>query len=207
MNLLVIVATLAAATSAESAPRLTSRLTAEQAERLAEKLAERKPYAESDEAHSEAGRRTMGMFFAAAEYEKLKGNPVYGYWNAAGFKWTGSRIAWDGVVSVGKSCKGITRRAWDAAFAYVAEKHGLVVDRGAPMRMRGACVGAITETSPERPVLGVVMEMRIDSPTGSFRWRYTRGNPTIEGAVGASIELPILLAPKVNQAGWPSDER
>jgi type IV secretory pathway VirB10-like protein len=28
----------------------------------------------------------------------------------------------------------------------------------------------------------------------------------IEGAVGASIELPILLAPKVNRAGWPVDE-
>ncbi len=29
--------------------------------------------------------------------------------------------------------------------------------------------------------------------------------PTIEGAVGASIELPLLLAPKVNQEGWPQD--
>jgi hypothetical protein len=207
VNALAVLTLLAAATSAGSTPRLSSLLTPDQAERLVEKLAERKPYSESDEAHSEAGKQTMGMFFTGAEYQKLRGNPVYGYWTAAGFKWTGSRIAWGGVASVGKSCKGITKRAWDAAFAYVAEKHGLVVDRSAPMRMRGACVGAITETSAERPVLGVVMEMRIDSPTGSFRWRYTRGNPTLEGAVGASIELPVLLAPKVNQAGWPSDER
>jgi len=186
--------------------RLAALLTPEQEERLAEKLAERRVYADSSEAHSEAGLRTMGLFFTDADYRTLKGNPVYGYWNARGFKWTGNRIAWDGVVPVGRSCKANTAPAWDAAFAYVAKKHGLVVDAKAPMRMRGACVGAVTETSPQRPVLGVVMEIRLDSPTGAFRWRYTRGNPTLEGAVGASIELPILLGPKVNQPGWPRDE-
>jgi len=199
---------LVAATSPPAEMRshgLPAWLTPEQAEKLLEKLAERRPYAESDEAGSVAGRRTMGMFFKAGDYRQLRGNPVYGYWNARGFKWTGNRIAWDGVVPKGKSCKGISKPAWDAAFAYVAEEHGLVVDPAAPMRMRGACVGAVTATSPTRPVLGVVMEVRLDSPTGSFRWRYTRGNPSLEGAVGASIELPILLAPKVNQPGWPQD--
>jgi hypothetical protein len=207
MNALVVVALLASLTPTQgrTGPR-SSWLTPEQAERLGEKLAERKPYSESDEARSEAGKRTMGMFFGAADYPQLKGNPVYGYWNASGFKWTGNRIAWDGVISPGKGCKGITRRAWDAAFAYVAAKHGLVIDKSAPMRMRGACVNAVTETSQERPVLGVVMEVRLASPTGAFRWRYSRGNPTLEGAVGASIELPILLGPKVNQPGWPKDE-
>ena len=33
-------------------------------------------------------------------------------------------------------------------------------------------------------------------------WRMG-GNPTIEGAVGASIELPILMGQKINQEGWP----
>jgi hypothetical protein len=197
---------LAAMPAAGHRDAVKSWLTPELAERLAEKLAERKPYADSDEAHSEAGRRTMGLFFTGTEYRSLKGNPVYGYWNARGFRWTGNRIAWDGVASVGRTCKAITAPAWDAAFAYVARKHGLAVDAKAPMRMRGACVGAVTETSPQHPVLGVVMEIRLDSPTGSFRWRYTRGNPTLDGAVGASIELPILLGPKVNQPGWPSDE-
>ncbi len=196
----------AASTAAPAVPR-APWLTPEQAERLAQKLAERQPYAESDEARSPAGRATMGLFFTGADYQKLRGNPVYGYWNSSGFRWTGNRIAWDGVVPVGKSCKEITKRAWDAAFAYVAKKHGLLVDRMAPMRMRGACVGAVTEITSERPILGVVMEVRLDSPTGAFKWRYSRGNPTLEGAVGASVELPILLGPKVNQPGWPSDER
>ena len=208
MSVAALVALLAASASAEApAARMTSWLTPEQAEKLAEKLAERKPYASSAEAHSPAGRATMGLFFSVSDYAKLSGNPVYGYWNAGGFRWIGNRIAWDGVVPAGKSCMEITRKAWDAAFAYVAKKHGLLVDRAAPMRMRGACVGAVTETSPTRPVLGVVMEVRLDSPTGAFKWRYTRGNPTLEGAVGASVELPILLGPKVNQPGWPSDER
>jgi hypothetical protein len=208
MTVLALVALLVATPPLDvrTGPR-SSMLTPEQAERLAEKLAERKPYAGSAEARSEEGKRSMGMFFVAADYQKLKGNPVFGYWSAGGFKWSGNHIAWDGVASLAKSCRGITKRAWDAAFAYVAEKHGLVVDRSAPMRMRGACVDAVTETTMERPVLGVVMEMRLDSPTGAFRWRYSRGNPTIEGAVGASIELPILLAPKVNQPGWPRDEQ
>ncbi len=207
MTALALVALLAAAPAAGQGRRLPAWLTPEQAERLAEKLAERKPYSDSDEARSEAGRRTMGMFFSDADYRSLRGNPVYGYWNAHGFVWTGNRIAWDGIEPKGRTCKGITSAAWDAAFVYVARKHGLVVDPKAPMRMRGACVGAVTERTAERPVLGVVMEVRLDSPTGSFRWRYTRGNSTLEGAVGASIELPILLAPKVNQPGWPKDDR
>jgi len=71
--------------------------------------------------------------------------------------------------------------------------------------MRGACVWAVVEASVKEPVRGVVMEMRLDSPTGSFRWRYSRGNPTIEGAVGASIEFPILMGQKINQEGWPQN--
>jgi hypothetical protein len=208
MSAAAFVALLAATASTEApAVHRASWLTPEQAEKLAQKLAERQSYAESDEARSPVGRATMGLFFRGADYQRLMGNPVYGYWNARGFSWTGNRIAWDGVVPAGKSCREITKRAWDAAFTYVAKKHGLVVDRAAPMRMRGACVGAVTEITSERPVLGVVMEVRLDSPTGAFKWRYTRGNPTLEGAVGASVELPILLGPKVNQPGWPSDER
>lgn len=206
MNAMALVMLLAGVPAPGHGNRLAALLTPEQAERLAVKLAERNVYADSAEAHSEAGRRTMGLFFTGAEYRVLKGNPVYGYWNARGFRWTGNRIAWDGVVPSGRSCQSITTAAWNAAFAYVAKKHGLVVDAKAPMRMRGACVGAVTETSPQHPVLGVVMEMHLDSPTGSFRWRYTRGNPTLDGAVGASIELPILLGPKVNQPGWPIDD-
>jgi hypothetical protein len=202
---LLLVAMVMLEGASQTAPLAKDWLSREQAEKLAVKLAERKPFAASAEAASAEGRKTMGLFFTDREYRVLRGNPVFGYWHAAGFRWVGSRIAWDGVESKGKSCRGITSKAWDVAFRHVARKHGLTLDEKAPLRMRGACVRAVIDSSPEEPVRGVVMEIRMDSPTGAFRWRYSRGNPTIEGAVGASMELPLLLAPKVNQPGWPKD--
>jgi hypothetical protein len=184
---------------------LKALLTPEQAEGLAMKLTERRPFLDSREAKSSQGRQTMGLFFGDDDYRILKGTPVFGYWDASTFKWSGGRIAWQGIASAGKTCKGISSKAWNLAFAYVAKKYGLVVDRAAPLRMRGACVWAVTEASPREPVRGVVMEMRLDSPTGAFRWRYSRGNPTIEGAVGAAVELPILLGKKLGQGGSPDD--
>lgn len=201
MWLLTVVLAATAAGQAPSAPWLT----AEQAEKLAVKLAERRPYLESVEARSAEGRQTMGLFFGEADYRRLRGNPVFGYWYAGSFKWNTDRIAWDGVVSKGASCAPITVRAWNLAFEYAARKRGLTIDPGSPYRMRGACVHAVVTASPSEPVTGVVMEIRLDSPTGHFLWRYSRANPSIEGAVGASIELPLLLAPKVNQEGWPHD--
>ena len=152
-----------------------------------------------------AGRRTMGMFFKAGDYRQLRGNPVYGYWNARGFKWTGNRIAWEGVVPKGKSCKGISKPAWDAAFAYVAEEHGLVVESGGThAHARRLCrrgsrdlgdktgAGSGDGDAPRQPhrLVSLALHPRQSHPRG-------RG--------GGSIELPILLAPKVNQPGWPQD--
>lgn len=190
---------LAAGTPGSGVESLRTALTPEQAERIVMKLVERRPFAESQEAKSPEGRLTMGLFFRDADYRALKGNPVFGYWDADGFKWTGNRIAWQGFTSAGSTCKGIAPKAWDLALGYVAKKHGLVVDQSAPLRMRGACVWAVIDVSPKEPVRGVVIEMSLDSPTGIFRWRYSRGNPTIEGAIGASVELPILVAKKMNQ--------
>jgi hypothetical protein len=183
------------------AASLKALLSPEQAKELAMKLAERRPFLDSVEANSRQGRQTMGFFFKDDDYRVLNGNPVFGYWDAGGFRWTGNRISWQGIVSVGKACKAIPPRAWDLAFGYVAEKHGLIIERAAPLRLQGACVWAVTEPSPKDPVPGVVMEMRLDSPSGTFRWRYSRANPTIEGAIGAAVELPILIGKKINQEG------
>ncbi|MGD0839364.1 MAG: hypothetical protein ABSB49_22240 [Polyangia bacterium] len=182
-----------AAGLATPAPKAGSWLTPAQARSLLARLLERQPFLASEDVRSARGRRTLGLFFGPEEYARLRGNPILGYWDVGGFKWTGSRIAWDGVTSQG-SCLGITQRAWDVAFASVAHEHGLVSDSDAPLRMRGACLRAVIEPAPADPVRGVLMEMRLDSPTGSFLWRYSRGNPTIAGAVWASIELPVLMA-------------
>lgn len=198
---------LTVAGSGTDAGSLKALLTPEQAEKLAVKLTERRLFLDSREARSPHGKRTMGLFFGDDDYRLLEGNPLFGYWDGGGFLWQGKRIAWQGFASAGKTCKGISPRAWNLAFGYVAQKHGLVVDHAAPLRMRGACVSAVIEASPKQPVVGVLIEMRLESPTGTFRWRYSRGNPTIEGAIGAAVELPILIGKKINQEGWPADAR
>ena len=197
---LLMFVVLAAPPSAE-AGSLKTLLSPEQAEKLAMKLAERRPFIDSPEAKSWQGGQTMGLFFRDADYRVLNGNPVFGYWDAGGFRWTGNRVSWQGIVPGGKSCKVISPKAWDLAFGYVAEKHGLVIEKTAPLRIQGACVWAVTETSLKEPVRGVFMEMQLDSPSGTFRWRYSRANPTIEGAIGAAVELPILIGKKINQEG------
>jgi hypothetical protein len=168
-----------------------------QAARIVERLGAREPFIGSPETrrHSES----LGRFFRQEDYETLRGNPVYGYWSESGFRWTGVRVAWDGIVAASPSSRPIRRRAWDAAFAYVARKHGLTVDRRAPVRVRGACVAAVIEPSLEEPNRGVVMEIRIDSPSGPFRYRFGMGKPTLEDAVGASLDWAVSFAMTVNR--------
>jgi len=62
-------------------------------------VTERRPFLDSSEAKSWQGRQTMGLFFRNADYRVLNGNPVFGYWDAGGFKWTGNRISWQGIVA------------------------------------------------------------------------------------------------------------
>ena len=177
-------------------------LTPEQALNLGSKLSERLPFLKSEEAQA---KETLGLFFGRKDYELIKGNPVFGYWGASGFKWVGKKVAWGGVVSKGTRCKVISEKAWNAAFSYVVRKHGLLVEADAPMKFQGACVYAVVTSSKSEPDHGLVMELRLESPTGTFRYRYSRANPTLEDAIGSAIELPILLAQKINQGDWKEE--
>ena len=145
---------------------------------------------------------SLNPFFRGADYEGLKGNPVFGYWNEGHFRWKGTHVAWDGITSATESAAPITRRAWSAAFAYVAKKHGLVLDREAAIRVRGACIAAVLDPSLGEPNRGVVLEVRIDSPTGPFRYRFGMGKPTIEDAVGASLDWAGELRPHSQPGSW-----
>lgn len=98
-----------------------------------------------------------------------------------------------------KSAKPITSKAWDAAFAYVARKHGLVIDRNAPIRITGACVAAVLEPTRKDPRRGVVLEARVESPAGTFRVRFGTGKPTIEDAIGASLDRLVAFARNVGR--------
>ncbi len=169
----------------------------EQGARILNRLDNREPFVGSREAtrHPESLEHFLGM----KEYRRLRGNPVYGYWADDGFRWVGSKVAWDGIVPVSSSARPIRRRAWDAAFAYVAEKRGLIVDRTAPIRVRGVCIAAVVDPGLGEPNRGVVLELRFDSPTGRFWYRFGMGKPTVEDAVGASLDWAVGFARTINR--------
>jgi hypothetical protein len=181
---------------AEEVPPVTGTWTPEQAMRIVERATDREPFLAS----REAGLRpdSLGHFFIRPDYAILRGNPVYGYWAEGTFAWVGDRVAWDGVRAASPSARPITPRAWTAAFKYVAEKHGLTIDRNAPIRVWGACIGAVLDPNLVEPNRGVVLEVRVDSPTGPLLYRFGMGKPTIEDAVGASLDWAVGFALTVN---------
>jgi hypothetical protein len=163
----------------------------EHAEALAARLGERRPFLQSEEARKEQG--TLGHFFKDEDYRVLRGNPLLGYWDRGGFAWSGDRVAWEGIESVG-GCRRIKRVAWDRAFAYAAKKVGLVLDPAAPIRVRGVCVWVVVEATTAEPVPGVLLEMKVGGRKGVLRYRFGMGKATVEDAIGAAVELVIAFA-------------
>lgn len=172
--------------------------TPEQMTSFVRRLNEREPFAGSREARLHGD--SLGRFFGWKEYQLLRGNPVYGYWAEGGFRWVGARVAFDGIKPIGRSAQQITSRAWEAAFRYVAKKNGWVIDQRAPVRVRGACLGAVLDPGLDEPNRGVVLELRVESPTGPFLYRFGMGKPTIEDAIGASLDWALRFARVANQA-------
>jgi hypothetical protein len=188
VGLLALAAARPAAAEAPEPPR--DWITPGQAEPLIRRILEREPFLASEEARQE--KQSLGHFFERRDYEALQGNPILGYWDAGTFRWTGVRVAWEGITSVG-SAKPITQKAWDTAFAYAVKKRRLVVDKSAPIRVRGVCVGAVmAQGRGSRP--GVALEIRVESPTGAFRGRFGIGKASIEDAVGASMDRLLGFA-------------
>lgn len=190
LGIALVVVGMSGSARAEGPPR--DWLTPGQVEPLVKRLFEEERFLASAEARQDPG--TLNLYFSKVEYQSLRGNPILGYWDRGDFKWTGSRVAWDGIVSAAKSAKPIGRKAWDAAFAYVVRKHGLVIEKDAPIRIAGACVAAVLEPTRREPKRGVVLEVRVQSPTGTFRLRFGTGKPTIEDAIGASLDRLVSFA-------------
>jgi hypothetical protein len=177
--------------------------TPEQGAHVVARLADREAFVGSREARRHP--ESLNLFFRGADYEGLRGNPVFGYWSEGHFRWKGTHVAWDGITPATGSAAPITRGAWTTAFAYVAKKHGLVLDRQATIRVRGACLAAVLNPTVGEPNRGVVLEIRIDSPTGPFRYRFGMGKPTIEDAVGASLDWAVSFALTVNRDQAPKE--
>jgi hypothetical protein len=197
---LVVVAGTGGATGAAAEPHLP--WTAEQTTAVLRRLEAREPFAGSREARLHGD--SLGWFFGWPEYQLLAGNPVYGYWHEGRFRWAGTHVAFDGIKPVGHSAHRITERAWMAAFRYIAEKNGLVVDPKATIRVRGACLAAVFDPGLDEPNRGVILELRIESPTGPFLYRFGFGKPTVEDAIGASLDWAVRFARLANQAATPA---
>lgn len=201
--LLAVCAAVAGPAAADEGPSVP--WTPEQTAAFVRRLNEREPFAGSRDARLHGD--SLGWFFRDPEYALLKGNPVFGYWYEGQFRWTGVRVAFDGIKPVGKSARQITERAWAAAFTYVARQNGWTIDKKAPIRVRGVCLGAVLDPGLDEPNRGVVLELRVDSPSGPFLYRFGMGKPTIEDAIGASLDWALRFAALVNQKpAVPSSE-
>jgi hypothetical protein len=146
-------------------------------------------------ANEREGRKTSGRYFARAEYQRLRGNPLLGYWDVGEFSWAGgARVAWRGIRPSHPSARPIASQAWASAFRIAAAASGLEEDSGAPVQVEGGCVAAVVDRSAEEPVPGVLIELRIKSPTGVLLYRVSMGKPTVEDAMGAALDLVLRFS-------------
>jgi hypothetical protein len=172
-------------------------LTPQQASAIWQRLGAREAFLDSEEFHSEP--QSLYRFFDRQDYAKLQGNPVIGYCCPGRFKWTGNRVAWHGIGPVTPDAAAVTAKAWDEAFRAIARKRNWIIDPKAPIRVSGACVGAVLEPSREEPFLGVCIEVRVASPSGNLLYRFSVAKATIEDAVGAALDWVLCCAATLDQ--------
>ena len=157
----------------------------------------REPFLGSLEAREEP--QSLCRFFGTEDYRKLRGNPALGFFAAERFRWTGRRVAWLGIRPATPAVAGITARDWDRAFLSIASSNHWKVDPSAPIRVKGACVGAVLTPSVQEPQLGVCLELQLASPTGTLLYRYSIAQPSIAEAVHQSLDWPLRCARDLDQ--------
>lgn len=151
--------------------------------------------------------KTTGRYFTRAEYRRLRGNPLLGYWDIGGFSWAGgAHVAWRGIRPSHPSARAISAQAWGAAFRIAAKASGLEEDAEARVQVEGGCVAAVVDPSSDEPVPGVLIELRVKSPTGVLLYRVSVGKPTVEDAMGAALDL-VLRFSRGLSAGGSEGER
>jgi len=195
--ILGLVMPLAAQTAPQAQAPPPGALSPQQALALWQRLGAREAFLDSAEAHSEP--QSLYRYFDRMDYARLRGNPVLGYYDRGGFKWTGNRVAWHGIGPVTPDAAAVSARAWDEAFGIIARKRNWVIDPKAPIRVSGACVGAVLEPSREEPMRGVCIEVRVASPSGDLLYRFSVAKPTIEDAVGAALDWVLCCAANLDQ--------
>ena len=195
--ILGLVLPLAAQTAPQVPAPLPGSLSPEQALALWQRLGAKEAFLASAEAQAEP--QSLYRFFDRKDYARLWGNPVLGYYAPGGFRWTGTRVAWHGISPVTPDATAVTAKAWDEAFRLIARKRHWVIDPKAPIRVSGACVGAVLEPSQAEPRRGVCIEVRVASPTGTLLYRFSLAKPTIADAVGAALDWVLCCAASLGQ--------
>lgn len=162
-------------------------------------LGVREPFLQSREAQEEP--QSLYRFFGMEDYRKLEGNPALGFYATGGFRWVGQKVAWLGVRPVTPDASGLPPTVWDQAFHSLAGRHRWKVEPSAPIRIKGACVGAVVSPSDREPHPGVCIELQVASPTGTLLFRYAIAKPTVEEAVKEALAWTLGCARVMDQIG------
>ncbi len=160
-------------------------------------LGVREPFLWSREALEEP--QSLGRFFGMGDYGRLEGNPALGFYAADGFRWVGSSVAWLGVKAVTPDGAAVPEKLWDQAFQRLARRQRWRVDSAAPIRIKGACVGAVVTPTTREPHVGVCLELQVASPTGTLLYRYAVAKPSIEEAVEQALGWTLGCARSMDQ--------
>jgi len=152
----------------------------------------REPFLGSPEAQAEP--QSLGRFLGMDDYARMRGNPSLGWFADQGFRWRGNRIAFLGVRAVTPDAAALPEAVWLKAFRRVAMQRGWWVDPKAPIRFKGACVGAVVAPVPGQPYPGVCLEVQVDGPTGSLLYRFSIAQTTAEAAVARALDWVLACA-------------
>jgi hypothetical protein len=177
----------------------------QQLQAVVERMLVTEPFLGSDEERST--RRSVARYFSRQEYMRLRGNPLLGYWDVGTFRWRGRQLAFGGVRNVHPSARPISAAAWTAAVEQVARRNGLDVTANAPVRLEGGCVGAVVDATEREPVPGVLVELRLEGPTGTLLYRVGMGKATVEDAIGAALDLVLRFARSLQGAAQETGGR
>lgn len=142
---------------------------------------------------------TLGLFLSRADYARMRGNTIFGYWWATpNFVWKPEWKAVSFVAPKGvhESSRIIQPRAWDKAMELYVKQKGLSLSATAPVKITGAVVGATTDPVADRTRGYMTLcEWRVQTPGGGLLvYRYGVMKPTLGGALGANLTWLLSFA-------------
>ena len=73
------------------------------------------------------------------------------------------------------------------------------MDPSAPIQVKGACVGAVANSTPQEPQIGVCLELQVSSPTGTLLYRYAIAQPSLAEAVRQALDWALSCARDLDQ--------